>query len=176
MVVALILIGCAYVAHAALPVNALALPGQRAAVVRQVMPEGWAFFTRDPREADMTAWVHGDEAWEPAVERHHASPLNLFGLRRADNATNIEMGLIYYTALEQKAEWSDCPPALEESEQTVSACLEQMPAVRVGNATPIPQLCGPVSITRQEPLPWAWAAEGVEEQMPMEALRLDVRC
>ncbi|WP_030564843.1 SdpA family antimicrobial peptide system protein [Streptomyces aureocirculatus] len=169
-----------YVVDAAVPGSAMSLPGQQRKHVQTVLPEGWAFFTRDAREKDLYAWKYRDgSGWGQAGNRHHqASPVNLFGVRRSRNSDGIEMGLIYTEALQRKARWVDCAlgGATDSEKDVLTDCASGRSAVEVRNPTPGPELCGTVAIIRRAPQPWVWAAHGVDEQMPMQLLRLEVGC
>src|SRR5690606_6732348 len=51
-----------YALHGALPYNPVKLPFQDRFNIRLFLPEGWAFFTRDPREDRMLPYLRGAEA------------------------------------------------------------------------------------------------------------------
>jgi antimicrobial peptide system SdpA family protein len=161
----------AYGADASAPANTVDLPGPAADVVRAVVPEGWSFFTRDPREEDIRAWrFDGSGRWTSASLGVNAGPVNSFGLGRRSRAQGVELGLVYSRTTGQRAQWTDCTDA-------VPACLAGLATVAtVTNPTPHPTLCGEIGISRQRPLPWAWAAEGVDEEMPARVTRVRVTC
>ncbi|MEU5696091.1 SdpA family antimicrobial peptide system protein [Actinosynnema sp. NPDC020468] len=169
-----------YVLDAALPESSMGLPGQDKQAVRGVLPEGWAFFTRSPREDQLISWrTTGSEGWNRANSVRSWSPESLFGASRAPRALDMEMGRLLGDASRQKAVFADC--AADESAETlrdvVNSCLDEVPvAAKVVNVASPPHLCGRVAVSKQPPMPWTWAKGGVEEQMPVQVMSLEVRC
>lgn len=163
-----------YVVHSQLPANALELPAQDALQlhVRQVAPQGWAFFTKSPRSTQLVVWrPDAAGAWERAMLAPHSEPRNLFGFNRRSRAQPVEMALLGNRAPAER--WRECPDG------NVPACLAAVApgdVVPVDNPSPGPLLCGPVGLSRQEPLPWAWADAAEDTRMPARVLRLEVRC
>ena len=160
-----------YAVHIELPANALDLPfeGSIKPPLQAVVPEGWGFFTRDPREVRLLPYVREAGAWRAAREGPNGEPRNAFGFNRAARAQGVEMGLLE-TSIPTKA-WKAC--ATE-----IAACLDRISApVQVGNPTPAPTLCGDVGLVHRDPLPWAWAgSEPDETSMPSKVVRLTVKC
>jgi len=162
-----------YVVLAQLPAAAVTLPGQDAlrGPIRAGATQGWAFFTKSPREAALTAFSHnGGTSWASAMLGPHSEPRNAFGLGRASRAQGVEMGLLA-GALHQE-NWVDCQDA------PLDPCLQQIPpnaVARVDNPMPAPTLCGQIALKRQEPTPWAWATSEAEA-MPVAVARLEVSC
>ncbi|MEU5050197.1 SdpA family antimicrobial peptide system protein [Streptomyces sp. NPDC021096] len=174
------LIAC-YAADSSLPTNALTLPGQNQQAIRSLLPEGWAFFTRSPREKDVLLWRRVGNQWQQ-WSLNQASATEWFGVKREQRAQSVEMGLLLSRAVEKGAHWSDCEavdvakPLGEIVRQCAHSPGKAGPPVRVRSGSPTPTLCGPIALTRQEPLPWSWARFGVEEQMPVQILRMEVSC
>lgn len=179
-IVVAFLIAVVYGADASLPDNALGLPWQNKGLIRSVVPEGWGFFTRSPREAELLPWHRDDtNQWSPVSVGVNASPGGGFGASRRPRALSIEMGLIYGTAANQHATWRACDPdgSTDPVDVTVNQCLATSSTTqKVHNNTPKPTLCGPVAIVSQEPLPWAWASDNVGDQMPVKVMQLEVSC
>ena len=162
-----------YVVHSQLPSNAVSLPAQARVgpVLRVVTTQGWAFFTRSPREAQVTAWrLTGGNHWQSAMLGPHSEARNAWGLNRASRSQGVEMGILLAALTE--ADWNSCADGIPESCMPSSAAA----TVTTANPMPAPTLCGPVALVAQEPLPWAWASEGAEERMPLRWVRMDVSC
>jgi antimicrobial peptide system SdpA family protein len=160
-----------YVVHSQLPSSTVELPGQDSARVniQTVAPQGWAFFTKSPREPNPVAWAPdagGD--WQTAMFAPHSEPRNAFGLNRRSRAQPVEIGLL--TSALPPERWLDC------GHGDIPACLAEAEVVVVDNPSPEPLLCGPVGVSRQTPLPWAWADAADRTNMPASVVRLDVRC
>jgi len=160
-----------YAVHIELPVNALDLPLESniKPTLQAIVPQGWGFFTRDPREPRLIPLVRAAGSWQVASEGPNGEPWNAFGLNRAARAQGVEVGLLE-TAIPAEA-WKDC-------ETEVAACLERMPAtLQLSNPTPRPTLCGEVGFARRESVPWAWAASTPDEtSMPSKVVRVRVTC
>lgn len=160
-----------YAVHIELPVNALDLPFESSIKpnLQAVIPEGWGFFTRDPREARLLPYVRPAGAWQAASEGPNGEAWNEFGFNRAARAQGVEMGLLEF-AIPTDA-WKDCTEA-------IPSCLDKSPAsMQVSNPTPHPTLCGDVGLAHRDTLPWAWAASVLDEtSMPSKVVRLTVKC
>lgn len=158
----------AFAVHPMLPDNPVRLPGDARGVARAILPEGWAFFTRDPREARMSAWGRGSDGWTRNTSWPHSSPGNLLGLRRASRTQGVELGLLQGEVSE--GDWVACSGELQD-------CLGTAPvARRVHTAALRPTLCGDVAIVSQPPVPWAWARSARPARMPARVVRLEVTC
>src|SRR2546430_6748153 len=85
-----------YAVHIELPANALDLPfeGSIKPPLQAVVPEGWGFFTRDPREARLLPYVREAGAWRAATEGPHGEPRDPFGIDPAAPAHSAEMALL----------------------------------------------------------------------------------
>lgn len=134
----------------------LELPLAKRTQAQLLMPEGWAFFTRSPREP----WVHvyareldADGAEGAAWVEISAPPLshasNLFGLRRETRREGLESGIVI-AALAEEA-WAPC--RLPE----LSTCLARASVVeRIDNPSATPSLCGEVALVSYAAVPFAW--------------------
>ncbi|WP_075007689.1 SdpA family antimicrobial peptide system protein [Stigmatella aurantiaca] len=160
-----------YALHAALPHNPIHLPFEDQANIRMVLPEGWAFFTRDPRSDRMLPYIRGPGGqWTWASQTPNFQLQNSFGLDRAARAQGVELGLLLDEA--RDAGRQDC-------EDDPLACLEQAPVgQKLSNRSPRPTLCGQVGLVFQKAVPWAWSRSAQERRvtMPSKVLRLDVEC
>lgn len=160
-----------YVLHAALPYNPIRLPFEDRFDVRLVLPEGWAFFTRDPKDERMLPMIRGErDQWRRASQTPNFQPRNFFGIDRAARAQGVELGLLLEEA--RGAERAACEEAPE-------VCLARIPvAQRVHNRSPNPTLCGQVGVVFQKAVPWAWSRSSQEKKiiMPSQILRMDVEC
>ncbi|GGM76585.1 hypothetical protein GCM10012275_54140 [Longimycelium tulufanense] len=161
------------VVHPQLPSNAIQFSGERTLgqYARQILPQGWAFFTKSARDPQMTAWVPTDTGWELAMKGPHAESRNVFGLNRGSRAQAVEMGMLYGGL--RSEQWAPC-----EDDTDNATCLDQVTSrIQVHNPGPAPTLCGPVGLIQREPVPWSWATTGDSDiLMPGKAVRLDVTC
>jgi antimicrobial peptide system SdpA family protein len=160
-----------YAVHIELPVNALDLPFESSikTTLQAVVPEGWGFFTRDPREARLLPFLRTEGSWLGASEGPNGEPWNAFGFNRAARAQGVEMGLLE-TMVPNNA-WKECSDEIPNCLDTAAS------SVQVSNPTPSPTLCGDVGLAQREVVPWAWAASTPDEsQMPSKVVRLNVKC
>lgn len=132
-----------------------------------LFPQGWAFFTRDPRESLDRLYRPGTPP-EPLLYAN-SSARSLFGLSRRARAKNVELAALLLHAPSE--EWHDCLDSLPR-------CLEQLPgdAAAVTNTSLTQQICGPVVVERQPPVPWAWGRGLTTVHMPSRVVRFEVRC
>jgi antimicrobial peptide system SdpA family protein len=156
-----------YAIHEATPTNPIALPGEDRASMVKIFPQGWKFFTRDPRTADPVPLRRVGEAWLPYDTLVTQSATNFFGASRQGRAIGPELTWVLASA--KDADWQAC-------RESPSACLDRMPVKTIKTSLPHPQLCGSVGIVSQAPVPWAWASTGRPVVMPSSVLRLEIRC
>lgn len=160
-----------YVAHTQMPPNALELPFEEQVrpIARILAPEGWNFFTRNPREERALPFTRrADGAWVSAHAGPHAQPRYAFGLNRVSRAQGVEIGLLLGGI--SNSAWETC-------QGTISMCLASAgPPLHLRNVSPAATLCGDVGLALQEPLPWAWIESRDEVTMPSRFARLEVTC
>jgi len=160
-----------YIVHSQIPRNVLELPFERALkpAIPFFAPEGWAFFTRDPREPRLLPFRRAaDGTWANAHAGPHADIRNVFGLDRISRAQGVEIGLLLGEFADTA--WQSCSDA-------PTLCLGDLPrTLSITNRSPAPTLCGDIGLVRQEPVPWAWASVQGETTMPSMVVRLDIRC
>lgn len=159
-----------YAVHSSLPPNAMALPLEDKLRVNELLPQGWAFFTRDPEEEDVVAYVRDERGrWQSARTSPIASLATLWGISRSGRGLGIELGML--VSAPSRSAWIRCK--IGEPSQ---ACLDRAsPALHIRSEYPRPRLCGDVGLVANRPVPWAWSVEGVPE-VPRRAARVTVRC
>src|SRR5262245_5362158 len=84
-----------YAANAVLPFHPFELPAEESLQLSRWIPQGWGFFTRDPREPDPYIFLRAaDGRWRPAAQAPNKPPAHGLGLSRSSRALGIEMGLL----------------------------------------------------------------------------------
>ena len=161
----------AYAVFASVPSSAAGTP-PGAVEFNRILPQGWAFFTRSPREPRQMEWQReSGGTWQKAKMGANSSAQNLFGAARWVRTQDVELGLLYEQATSQRPEWTTC------SSDDVPRCLESSPLKLQVRNTVVPKtMCGTIGISQQEPLPWAWAKKYDAHSMPLKVLRLEVQC
>lgn len=159
----------AYSVHASMPTNTLKLPLERQLNMREVLPQGWAFFTRDPREAPREAYVKNEQGrFVPATPGSNGDAVNLFGLSRRSRAQSIEMGMLIKEVA--GSDWTRC-------RVDPGVCLADLPVIAtVESRYPGGSLCGAVGLVEQRFVPWAWQEADEPIEMPSRVARLWVKC
>ncbi|AXG80370.1 SdpA family antimicrobial peptide system protein [Streptomyces paludis] len=176
-VVAVGAVAVLYTAQAHVPKNVLTLPGQQqvAGGVHAVAPQGWAFFTKSPRDPELVPYRYAGTSWKTVSMGPHSRPSNAFGLDRASRSQGIEMALLLNEAPELK--WTECEdhPDVETCLESITSASADGPA-RIRNRSPEPTLCGTVAIVQAEPVPWAWRDLMDATHTPGRAAVWEVTC
>jgi antimicrobial peptide system SdpA family protein len=158
-----------YSVHEGMPFNPVKLPLAQTLRVNLLIPQGWRFFTRNPREEFISVFVKdSDGKWQSALAEVNASPVNFFGLNRQSRAQGIEIGML--TASIKRDQWSEC-------RERQDVCIERVPtAASIPNDSPHPTLCGDVILIRQSPTPWAWSKARRHVIMPSKYAKVNLVC
>ena len=83
-----------FVSSASLPPNPLS-PSKRTALrISQLMPEGWNFFTRDPREERVYIYEVCESAIVPLRTWPNKAVRNWFGIKRTARAVGTDYGMV----------------------------------------------------------------------------------
>lgn len=132
-----------------------------------LLPQGWVFFTRDPREPSDRLYLRTTPCCRQVVQSN-GDLANMFGLNRDSRALSVELGALISQV--PASSWRQCRGDLE-------TCIvkSEAPAAPVRNASTSRQLCGEVLVHRSKPIPWAWSAnEHVDP--PYSLARMNVSC
>lgn len=136
-------------------VTAMALPSadhlgpeaKRAAnVIRQILPEGWSFFTKSPRDAFVIAY---DENGDETGTAPNAQPKWAFGLNRTSRLGGIDVDRVMQK-LDRDA-WQRCELGMD-----LSACRNKLKTQTVTITDAPHSLCGDVTLAKVRPTPWAF--------------------
>jgi len=133
-----------------LPARDLLRPSSssRMEVLAQIDQQGWAFFTRSPREPVTVRYLLDDEHWS-AVRGGSVRPELLFGLDRSSRSD--QFALEQDLALVDEVGWTTCTG-------TVASCLSMAGVATVvadGNGCDLKDR----ALARWDPVPWAFRHE-----------------
>jgi len=133
-----------------------------------LVPEGWAFFTRDPREPRAVVY-------QLAASRliqltfPNTSRRNLFGLSRAARAFDAELQALLTPVL--ASTWADC-----RGDPAVCVSASTSRPLELTNWSTTRYICGDVVVVRSAPIPWAWRRSRDRIHMDSKVLRLRADC
>ncbi|MCB5182000.1 SdpA family antimicrobial peptide system protein [Streptomyces antimicrobicus] len=160
-----------YAVQEQVPKNVITLPAQTKVkhTVVNIAPQGWAFFTKSPRDPEVVPYKKTPDGWQALSLTPHASPHNAFGLNRESRAQGVEIAMLLSAA--QKSDWRDCTDSSE-------TCLANAGNVsrRLTNGTPHPTLCGTVGLLQERPTPYAWRDLVATSHSPERVMILEVTC
>jgi len=152
------------------PINAL---GHNKEVV-QFLPQGWAFFTRNPQEAQIQLYQKSPDAKWEKIHHYHSNPSNLIGLDRDMSRLLMEITYIFNDI--DRSCFYDC----ESNNQYATIALD-CPALfsdplEFNNIFNAPLFCGEYLLTSQKTIPWAWTHNRKKIMMPNKSILLNIRC
>jgi antimicrobial peptide system SdpA family protein len=114
-----------------------------------IVPEGWGFFTRNPREARTAIYVKNKESWEKQ-SLNNFQYSSIWGLDRKCRTIEMELNVIKKQVFEN--DWIEC----SEKEDLQSKQL-YIKSIHVKNSIPAGSISGEIILEKYEVAPWAWA-------------------
>lgn len=159
-----------YSVHSAMPHNAVQLPLEKSLPIVFFLPQGWSFFTRNPRESDHLVYSKDANGKWISVIQPNASPKNLFGISRSGRAVSVEMGLLLTSLNDKGVKWTECKKSLKFCADRLSVKTELV------NKSPDAQICGEVIFSEQPPIPWAWSTSRRKIVMPSKLVETNIVC
>ena len=141
---------------------------QKLEIMGEFLPQGWAFFTRDPREPYVSLYQQREQRWEQVNSTTVAGGEHLFGLDRSARTENYEIDVIISQISEK--EWARC------EKEPITRCFPESPppGVSIHSHGEDLRFCGLLAVTVHKPVPWAWA--DLVEQMPGSYVFIEVEC
>ncbi|UFT99138.1 SdpA family antimicrobial peptide system protein [Radiobacillus kanasensis] len=135
-------------------------------VYSSILPQGWGFFSKDPRAPIMGLYAADEKSTEILWPTMRAE--NIFGLYRKGRAQGVEMGALF-TKIE-KGEWSKC------DNSDLDSCKKQANEVEVENIAPSPLLCGTYYFTQEKTIPWSYFKYSESETKVTKIVKGDITC
>jgi antimicrobial peptide system SdpA family protein len=164
----------ATVGFASLPISTHAsgfvADGLRA--VSEITPQGWGFFTRDPRSPITQARLRSVEGkWETVTRGPNATLRNAFGFNRSSRLDEYDVSQITGSRNIDEL-WSDCTGySIEECAQRAESRRGVQEWTAEGYDL---RLCGEVLLLAADPVPIDFA--GLQYDASTKAIRATVRC
>ena len=138
-------------------------------LVYTLVPQGWAFFTRNAREAQTMVYrVNGDQL--ELLHHRHSCWHNFFGLSRRTTVYFSEIQGIRSQLTDtdfMSSKWNF------QANKTGEFPTEK---VEVKNNIANPLLCGDYVLVFQKHVPWAWSKNIDKIDMPAKVARVEVAC
>lgn len=134
------------------------------------VPQGWAFFTRNPREAQIIIYKVNELNNLEEINQRHSSYLNIVGLNRRASKIMSELQFIknkINDSLFVNTKWNYQKSNFNKIPNTTT---------EVKNQFKDPILCGEFVVVFQKAVPWAWSRDLYKIQMPAKIIRLKIIC
>ncbi|QZQ55371.1 SdpA family antimicrobial peptide system protein [Curtobacterium sp. TC1] len=132
-------------------------------VAREVIPEGWSFFTKSPRESFVVAY---DDEGNAVGTAPNSQGKWSFGLNRASRLGGIDVERVMRKL--DPGDWRRCEEGMD-----VTVCGEGLEHQSVRVTNELNSLCGKITLAREEPVPWAF--RGMDPLIEEIAV-VEVRC
>lgn len=166
------LVIAAYSIRTSLPYNPAKLPFEshsNKVLLKSFLPEGFSFFTRDPREPRLFIYNIESDSLK-LINLPNGSPQNMFGIFKTARAQNLEAG--YLLSVIKEESWMKC----DEGQGLQCSKNDKVPYIQIRNLYDSPLLCGKIMLVVRKPVPWAWSKNVAEELMPYDYLKLEIIC
>jgi antimicrobial peptide system SdpA family protein len=142
-------------------------PGRRAILIAApVIPEGWGFFTRNPREEQLFVYQEGVAL--RSMDPVDAAPNPLLEFARVRRRRSVEIAMIAELVPE-----SAFVPARPLDELIGD---ESNPHYELRSPVKRPDLCGKLLFERRAPTPWSWANRSSGMKIRGRVARVSVLC
>lgn len=157
----------------AIPESAIPLHARIHPILVQVFPQGWGFFTKNPRESSLLGF-HVPLSGEPVVLTvNNSSPGMLGGIRKTNRLTNIELTSLLKSV--DSSAWRDCKRSRAECVKLAgSGRVQSLQVIR--NPAPHPTVCGTTVLLREGSRVWAWDVAKLSYDVSRKTVVVAVRC
>lgn len=140
-----------------------------------VLPEGWAFFSKSQRDPLVTPFIKDESGVLVSVSKFPSTQAEyLWGVSRNARAQGVEIG--YLASQVPASEWHKC-----ESRQAAE-CIEELDSrpgfnpTRVNNPSPLNPTCGDVYLIENEPVAWSYRNLTEQKTVPVRSAHITVHC
>ncbi|PDY26976.1 SdpA family antimicrobial peptide system protein [Bacillus thuringiensis] len=148
--------------------NPLSMNKDTNLIISSVLPQGWGFFSKDPRENQVGLYAEGKDSLEVLWPNMKAK--NVFGLYRKGRSQGVEMGTLTSKIKEQ--DWMECS---EGNLQTCKKKADEKP-IKLDNPVTYPLLCGGYYMTKEKPVPWNYYKYSDSAYKVTNIVKVDVAC
>jgi antimicrobial peptide system SdpA family protein len=131
-----------------------------------LIPEGWSFFTRDPREVQTLVYKEVNGKLE-SINHQNFSAFNSFGFGRYTRIESLELALLL-------ASINDSLWVKNDGDIFSFYKKDLLKTHDVRNTSNTQYLAGTLILEQKEPVPWAWFQSGKDIIMPSKVIKLEV--
>jgi antimicrobial peptide system SdpA family protein len=134
-----------------------------------LMPEGWAFFTKNPREENFVMYKKEPGGWELKTIRA-GSYRSIFGLNRDIRIANQELGMLLTNYTD--ARWVDLKGRINDGSNAL--LLDTLPARGVVDNSHYPIFSGDYILQKVYNVPWIWYTSNPDLVMDSKITKIRV--
>ena len=155
------------VALSALPYSPISPGFNEKAGWMSFVPQGWGFFTRNPREPDILVFQRNNHCWSKLNTMPISNPNNILGLNRKPRAQSVELAMIMASV--KDANWRNA--LINKNAFTIPVGTPFVITTTKKYATLTDTIC----IVQQQPVPWAWSWHRNKISLPSKYIVLYVQ-
>lgn len=148
-----------------MPNNPINLPLKGKLNLGYLTPQGWAFFTKNPREEMLYVYVRKNNTWKLATLPNTSF---YFGAGRDMRTEGAELDHLLKKVYSKR--WIDYTKHFDPDG------VEELKSVNVINDYLTPTICGDILVRAEAPIPWAWSNNEKTVNMPFRLVRLNIVC
>jgi len=138
-----------------------------------LLPQGWGFFTKNPREPSYNLYSiessNAVRSVDPAVE---SAASNLFGLRRSPRIAQGVRTAIGESIPDDR--WAACVSTADVGDCLREVTVEGLQTIESPVRSTVAVYCGLFLMARAEMLPWAWRESPQDREIAL--VLVDIQC
>ncbi len=154
---------------AAMPIHTIPMADDTRAAIMSLIPEGWGFFTKNPREPEMQIATLRDGTMQNLNIVSSFQFRYAFGLNRQPRSQGRELDQLLKQLRDVRL-WHNCQTS------TVVCAQKLHVQKRIINTVNPATLCGNLVLFERGPVPWAYRHIKSKENMPSRLTRVEVLC
>jgi len=139
-------------------------------IIFRVVPQGWAFFTKNPRENQVLIYKI-ENGYAVDCNFKHNNYQYLFGLNRTCTKVSTEIEFIkskINSDLWSSTRWN------YQSNRPIYSIPKGVKQTRMTSKFSDPEIIGSYLLVLQEPVPWAWSKQDKSIKMPAKMVQIEI--
>jgi len=154
-----------YIALASIPYNPLSLSYNEKNPVFVLAPQGWGFFTRNPREEEILLYKRVKNKWV-TWNKSFGDPAFFFGASRLERKIISEKFQIA-NQIKDTTTWIN-----GDLTNSLSYVFNKLPTLKISALSKDPILSGDFILVKRENVPWAWSKKYNSITMPYKCVHV----